>query len=332
MPARHINTRNLLVRMSKYSFISLIIVVIGLCYDPLQESGAQTLFADQQQSKIVGDLFSMDSNGQTVISSPSASFANLEDSSEGITTAQSISPPVQNRPKITVNLGDFTQRLSEDIQVVGNRTSCLNRIERFFESKGKYEQVDPAKIRDIISAEINLLLSQHKNAVAAIVNEAEILAVAHKFNKTLRVNYTDVHRLRNELEGPPGTFTDPSADQTPTSGGAGGGSGGSGFTSTSGGTPVPGPVEWQTPYRSIIMTLDKNFGDLPVNTSMSAIHLPLPIYAGLPEIMNGIAWTEHLDKVFKRNLAQYSHVHHQYYGSHLGFLRTFPAHKWRTYK
>lgn len=262
-------------------------------------------------------------------------------------SAANILPPVHLRPNAHINIQDWTKRLSEDIITVGRTTNCLDTMESFFDNNGaKTQTIEPAKMRDHIISQINTLLAQHRAAVTAIVQEAEKLVVQHNFVKDLRFNYTDVHRLRNELD--PINITVPTID--PATGqvaqdnqyaslanqlaGTSSSAGASSsqvpqFTSINGGTPVPGPQEWQTPVRSIIMQVNKNFGDIPVNTSMSAIHLPLPIYAGLPEIMNGIAWTEKLDNVFKRNLANFMHVHHQYYGDHLGFLRTFPAHKWR---
>lgn len=259
-------------------------------------------------------------------------------------SSQSILPPVNLRPKVHVNVRDWTSKLSEDIRAVGNRTNCIYKIRRFYENEGKAHQIDPVKLRDSVISQINILLSQHRDAVSNIVHEAELLAIRHNFTKNLKVNYTDVHRLRNELDPLPETSgfnfgqdpnnpLQPYNQQAVASGNLGssgpGGTQGPQFTSINGGTPVPGPPEWQTPYKSIVMQMNKNFGEIPVNTSMSAVHLPLPIYPGLPEIMNGIAWTEKLDNVFKKNLANYAHVHHQYYGDRLGFLRTFPAHKWR---
>lgn len=257
-------------------------------------------------------------------------------------------------PKARVNVREWTAQLSEELAAVSNRTSCVWRIERIFEKQAdKFYTLEAAKLRDNIVQQITQLLSQHKSAVVAIASEAERLAAAHVFVKNLRLNYTDVHRLRNELDAinlPQLTFTpgdvpnEATAQQQQqqlaansvvgTSSQAPGGPGAGGqpvaqFTSIGGGTPVPGPPEWQTPVRTVIMRINRNFGEVPVNTSMSAVHLPLPIYPGQPDIMNGIAWTERLDLVFKHNLAAYAHVHHQYYGDHLGFMRTFPAHKWR---
>lgn len=287
----------------------------------------QMIEFNQQQQQVTNNLLLTQSMGDIDSSSSSAYKLN-------------ILPPIQARPNVRVNIRDFTSRLSEDIKVVNNKTNCLHNIEKFFQDKAEgYQALDPIKLRDSVLNKIQLLLAQHGNAVNAIVNEAERLAIQHNYNKNLRFNYTDVHRVRNELDpnsNPQDTYqlgaqyNEQSGWSLP--GGGSTSSGGQGvpqFTSINGGTPVPGPPEWQTPFKSIIMQVNKNFGDIPVNTSMSAVHLPLPIYAGLPDIMNTIAWTEGLDKVFKKNLNNYAHVHHQYYGDHLGPLRTFPAHKWR---
>lgn len=258
-------------------------------------------------------------------------------------TPISILPPPQMRPSVRVSLRDFTRRISDEIHAVGNKTNCQEKIRRFYADESEVSAMDVGKIRDHTISQINSLFQQHKAAVSNIVNEAEQLVVAHVYNKHLKVNYTDVHRLRNELEPPDssaswndnwGTSSAASGTNIGSGSSSGSGSGsssGSGaqFTSINGGTPVPGPVEWQTPIKSIVMVQNKNFGDILVNTSMSAVHLPLPIYAGIHDIMNGIGWTERLDNVFRRNFATYSHVHHQVYGDRLGFMRTFPAHKWR---
>jgi len=244
-------------------------------------------------------------------------------------------PFVQGRPpRAKVNIRDWTKRLGEEIRLVSERTSCTQRVAHFYQrdNVAQFQRIDAAKLRDSILVQINSLLSQHRAALNAIVSEAEQAAAQHKFQKELKVNYTDVHRLRNELESQQAQIEQELAmlAQQPTmTSGQALTSSQSQSTSISGGTPVPGPPEWQTPIKSLAMQVVSNFGEIAVNTSQSAVHLPLPIYAGLPEIMNGIGWSESLDRVFRRNLDQYAHVYHQLYGDHLGFLRTFPAHKWR---
>lgn len=253
--------------------------------------------------------------GAIFILSPAAQFSKAMQQTDQHTESGTIPPPMQMRPNAQVNVRDWSLKLAEDIRSVSAKATCVHAIKSLYE-EAEMETLDPAKMRDKMVGQINNLLSQHRAAVVAISSEAEKLAAAHEFVKDLHFNYTDVHRLRNELDNGASASAGEQVG-TPSS------------TSINGGTPVPGASEWQTPFRSIVMQLNRNFGDLPVNTSMSAVHLPLPIYAGSPEIMNGIARTEKLDSVFRRNLANFAHVHHQYYGDHLGFLRTFPAHRWR---
>ena len=254
-------------------------------------------------------------------------------------------PPPERRPRVRVNIREWSKLVSEDIRLVSNRSSCTQKIGQFYQREAQFQRVDAAKLRDSILVQISALLSQHRAALGAIVSEAEQAALAHKYQMELRSEYVDVHRLRNSLESQQSQIeqelaaaanaqaalnTNPPAGSNPSGGSPGsnpgdkGGPGG-GPTGQSGGTPVPGPPEWQTPMSQLELRVNKNFGDVPVNTSTSAVHLPLAIYPGLPLVMNGIAWSAKLDQVFRRNLEQFAHVHHQYYGDHLGFLRTFPV-------
>lgn len=276
--------------------------------------------------------------------------ANIDDNTTGERVNSRVLPPPKQRPIARVDIGNWAQQISKQIHIVNSKTGCLHSIASFYDEKSEIETRDLARLRHKTLSQIDLLLKQHRAAVNEIVTEAERLAAAHTFSKNLTVNYTDVHRLRNEFEynkmleqlkKEDTSLNAANASQAEllaslyanwgisTAGGAGDKGSNLQPTSINGGAPVVGPPEWQTPIRTIVMQVNKNFGDIPVNTSMSAVHLPLPIYAGLPRIMNTIAWTEGLDAVFKRNLAKYAHVHHQYYGDQLGPMRTFPAHKWR---
>lgn len=271
---------------------------------------------------------------------------NSADASERL--ANKVLPTPSQQPKVRVLIRDWALQTSELLHIVSDKTTCSQAVADYFDLNSRYQPLNPANLRDEALNHLDTLLRQHQAAVSSIVSEAERLAAAHNFVKDLRVNYTDVHRLRNELEwvkqlqiwqqeqaangssGGNESLASLNANWGTSGGGGVGDRGGNQQpTSINGGAPVPGPPEWQTPIRSVVMQINSNFGDIPVNSSMSAVHLPLPIYPGLPEIMNTIAWTEGLDDVFKRNLANFAHVHHQYYGDQLGPLRTFPAHKWR---
>lgn len=353
------------------------IVLIGLCSlvcnltilseAQLQEQSAQLDQLDSATPTSTNQNNPDSSNesiNSTIVTIPAAT-ATTTTTTTPSPSFESVLPLPHQRPNVLIDLRERARGFGETIQIVSDKVNCRSEIVDYYKKNSQYYQLDAKELRRQILEHLDVLLKQHQSAVDSIVQEAEKLSFNHVFNKSLRVNYTDVHRLRNleewqsqlklwekELEqanqsgnnsnynnngnfiGLSGLTLENIIAANPNFGisGAPPGSDRSGNvqpTSINGGAPVIGPPEWQTPIKNIVMHVNKNFGDIPVNTSMSAVHLPLPIYPGLPEIMNTIAWTEGLDDVFRKNLANYAHVHHQYYGDHLGPLRTFPAHKWR---
>ncbi|XP_052250046.1 voltage-dependent calcium channel subunit alpha-2/delta-2-like isoform X2 [Dreissena polymorpha] len=64
--------------------------------------------------------------------------------------------------------------------------------------------------------------------------------------------------------------------------------------------------------------------------NMSSVHIPVEIYDGDVEILNGLKWTAALDEVFSRNVQNDPDILWQYFGSQSGFMRTLPAAKWDT--
>lgn len=87
--------------------------------------------------------------------------------------------------------------------------------------------------------------------------------------------------------------------------------------------------EWQTPVRYLKLSKNPNFGDVPINTDESAVHVPVHIFPGDPPVMNGIAWSQELTKVFRDNFVRNPKLTNQYFASQTGFMRLFPAQKWQ---
>lgn len=98
------------------------------------------------------------------------------------------------------------------------------------------------------------------------------------------------------------------------------------------GSPLPdgpGEGEWQTPVKYMKLSRHPNFGDVPINAEHSAVHVPVHIYPADPVVMNSIAWSEELTKVFKNNFVRNPKLTNQYFASPLGFMRLYPAQKWQ---
>ncbi|XP_052779430.1 voltage-dependent calcium channel subunit alpha-2/delta-2-like isoform X2 [Mya arenaria] len=64
--------------------------------------------------------------------------------------------------------------------------------------------------------------------------------------------------------------------------------------------------------------------------NMSSVHIPVEIYDGDKEILNGLKWSAALDEVFYENYQNDPEILWQYFGSQSGFMRTLPASRWNT--
>lgn len=122
-----------------------------------------------------------------------------------------------------------------------------------------------------------------------------------------------------ESEPPPEPLPQPSAIVQSNQSLSSGESGGS--ISTSG--------EWQTPIKFLPLNKHRNFDDVLINTEESAVHIPVHIFPGDPQIMNGIAWSDQLTKVMRDNFVRNPKLTNQYFASQTGFMRLFPAQKWQ---
>ncbi|KAL0274489.1 UNVERIFIED_CONTAM: hypothetical protein PYX00_006895 [Menopon gallinae] len=65
-----------------------------------------------------------------------------------------------------------------------------------------------------------------------------------------------------------------------------------------------------------------------VSFKQSGVHIPLEVYDGYPEVLNGLNWSSSLDDVFKENWKQDPTLRWQYFGSYYGFMRIYPSFRW----
>ncbi|XP_071745547.1 voltage-dependent calcium channel subunit alpha-2/delta-3 isoform X8 [Lepeophtheirus salmonis] len=81
-------------------------------------------------------------------------------------------------------------------------------------------------------------------------------------------------------------------------------------------------------FSRIQLTSNKYFSGIPVNTSMSSVHVPTNVFDGEPKVINAIKWSRGLDPVFADNYNRDPSLSWQYFGSSTGFMRQYPAMKW----
>ncbi|XP_056591447.1 voltage-dependent calcium channel subunit alpha-2/delta-3 isoform X1 [Triplophysa dalaica] len=77
-----------------------------------------------------------------------------------------------------------------------------------------------------------------------------------------------------------------------------------------------------------ILEPDDHFNNLSVNLSLSVVQVPTNMYNKDPDIVNGVYWSEALNKVFVDNFKRDPSLIWQYFGSAKGFFRQYPGVKW----
>lgn len=268
----------------------------------------------------------------------------------------SFSDSQEYRQLLAESIRDWSKRLSTDIYEGSSETGCIRSIrEAYMDHKATIDIVDAPKMHSDIIGQISNMMGWHKKAVEAIARTAESLSGNHTFDKTLRFDYVDVHRIRdaNEYGGitisETGTYDSAminynqqrlsSVLDDTTSGNANYLNDQQQPFNNVSTIPTPVPVsastaspEWQTPYSYLALERHKNFDDILVSTDDSAVHIPVHIYPGEQKVMNGIAWSSGLTKVYKDNMVRNPRLTNQYFASYLGFMRLFPAQQWPILK
>ena len=86
------------------------------------------------------------------------------------------------------------------------------------------------------------------------------------------------------------------------------------------------------PLNATAMELSEhpNFGKVGVNTFHSAVQIPANVYEEGSQLVNSIKWSEGLTQLFRNNLGLDHKLSWQYFASSDGFMRIFPAHRWRA--
>ncbi|XP_061583138.1 voltage-dependent calcium channel subunit alpha-2/delta-3 isoform X3 [Cololabis saira] len=77
-----------------------------------------------------------------------------------------------------------------------------------------------------------------------------------------------------------------------------------------------------------ILEPNDHFNNLSVNLSHSVVQVPTNMYNKDPDIVNGVYWSEALNKVFVENFETDPTLIWQYFGSAKGFFRQYPGVKW----
>ncbi|XP_013110373.1 voltage-dependent calcium channel subunit alpha-2/delta-3 isoform X4 [Stomoxys calcitrans] len=81
--------------------------------------------------------------------------------------------------------------------------------------------------------------------------------------------------------------------------------------------------------KTIVLTPKEEFFNTPVNMSVSSVHVPTNVYDRALDTIKAIEWSENLDQIFRDNYKNDPTLSWQFFGSSTGFMRQFPASKWK---
>jgi voltage-dependent calcium channel alpha-2/delta-3 len=87
-------------------------------------------------------------------------------------------------------------------------------------------------------------------------------------------------------------------------------------------------VEKENPKPVIYLSESEKFSDY-INLSISSVHVPTNVYDRAKDVIKAIKWSEMLDNIFDSNYKRDPSLFWQYFCSSTGFLRQFPATKWK---
>nr|XP_046190206.1 voltage-dependent calcium channel subunit alpha-2/delta-3-like isoform X3 [Oncorhynchus gorbuscha] len=167
-------------------------------------------------------------------------------------------------------------------------SQLLQKKYKELEKSVRVEEIDGMKVVKNLSKKMEEMFRKKKEAIRRLVEAAEEAHLQHEENPELQYEYFNAV-LINEVDE-------------------------EGNNVELGGEFVLEPND--------------HFNNLSVNLSLSVVQVPTNMYNKDPAIVNGVYWSEALNKVFVDNFEKDPSLIWQYFGSAKGFFRQYPGVKW----
>ncbi|XP_029549190.1 voltage-dependent calcium channel subunit alpha-2/delta-3-like [Salmo trutta] len=167
-------------------------------------------------------------------------------------------------------------------------SQLLQKKYKELEKSVRVEEIDGMKVVKNLSKKMEEMFRKKKEAIRRLVEAAEEAHLQHEENPELQYEYFNAVLINNVDE--------------------------EGNNVELGGEFVLEPNE--------------HFNNLSVNLSLSVVQVPTNMYNKDPAIVNGVYWSEALNKVFVDNFEKDPSLIWQYFGSAKGFFRQYPGVKW----
>lgn len=171
--------------------------------------------------------------------------------------------------------------------------TCVRKITENFNTFGAVpEWVEATQMLEEMRTDVQNMMAWKTSAITKIRDVAELAVMKYTYDPEIKLEYFNAKKLY-----------DPRQDK---------------------------PPDWKTDWRAMEFNAHKSYDGAAVNTQHSVVHVPTNVYDKSPEVLNAIKWSQDLNPTFQNNLNFDPSLIWQFFGSATGFLRLFPAIRWRV--
>ncbi|XP_030369817.1 voltage-dependent calcium channel subunit alpha-2/delta-3 isoform X2 [Scaptodrosophila lebanonensis] len=206
--------------------------------------------------------------------------------------------------KINYNLvHSWADKLGMELFHLGDFITRRKEVQESFK-EAKVEARSGGTIVEAMAKEIEMMMELKISAVRRIMDTAENTALSHQNEKADK--FFSYYNAKDMLEPGEPMPTAPPRDLD----------------------DKGEPFIFVQP-KELVLTPNAEFHNTPVNFSVSSVHVPVNVFDRASDVIKAIQWSENLDQIFRDNYKKDPTLSWQFFGSSTGFMRQFPAAKWK---
>ncbi|KQS62711.1 voltage-dependent calcium channel subunit alpha-2/delta-3 isoform X4 [Drosophila erecta] len=220
-----------------------------------------------------------------------------------------LAPCVNLQPAENINYNlvhSWADKLGMELFHLGDFITRRKEVQESFKD-AKVVSRNGASIVDSMAKEIEMMMDLKVSAVRRIMDTAENTALSHQNDMADKMfsYYSAKEMLEPGDPVPPIPTPAPDMDKD-----------------------IGEPLIYVQP-KVVVLEPRPEFHNTPVNFSVSSVHVPVNVFDRAPDVIKAIQWSENLDQIFRDNYKNDPTLSWQFFGSSTGFMRQFPASKWR---
>ncbi|XP_016985901.1 voltage-dependent calcium channel subunit alpha-2/delta-3 isoform X7 [Drosophila rhopaloa] len=220
-----------------------------------------------------------------------------------------LAPCVNLQPAENINYNlvhSWADKLGTELFHLGDFITRRKEVQESFKD-AKVVSRNGASIVDSMAKEIEMMMDLKVSAVRRIMDTAENTALSHQNDMADKMfsYYSAKEMLEPNDPVPPIPTPAPDMDKD-----------------------IGEPLIYVQP-KVVVLEPRPEFHNTPVNFSVSSVHVPVNVFDRAPDVIKAIQWSENLDQIFRDNYKNDPTLSWQFFGSSTGFMRQFPASKWR---